>query len=87
MNSKAHVEQGFRACLGVMRLSKSYPAERMENAAQRALSCRAVSYKSFKSILEKGLDRAALPEASSDVIIRHENIRGGAYYRQGGDLN
>jgi transposase len=87
MNSKAHVEQGYRASLGVMRLSKSYPAERMEAAAKRALSYRAVSYKSFKSILEKGLDRAVLPDRSSDVIIRHENIRGGAYYRQGGDLN
>jgi len=43
MNSKTHVEQGYRACLGVMRLAKSYPAERMENAARRALSCNAVS--------------------------------------------
>lgn len=87
MNSKAHVEQGYRACLGVMRLSKSYPAERMEAAAKRALSYKAVSYKSFKSILEKGLDQAEFPAPSPEVIIRHENIRGSAYYQQGGDLN
>jgi transposase len=87
MDSKAHVEQGYRACLGVMRLAKSYPAERMEAAARRALGCKAVSYKSFKSILEKGLDQAELPAPAPEVIIRHGNIRGGAYYHQGGDLN
>jgi transposase len=87
MNSKAHVEQGYRACLGVMRLAKSYPAERMEAAAKRALSYKAVSYKSFKSILDKGLDQAELPAPSPEVIIQHENIRGSAYYQQGGDLN
>jgi len=87
MNSKAHVEQGYRACLGVMRLAKSYPAERMETAAKRALDYRAVSYKSFKSILERGLDQAELPAPAPEVIIQHENIRGSAYYQQGGDLN
>jgi transposase len=87
MNSKAHVEQGYRACLGVMRLAKSYPKERMESAAKRALSYKAVSYKSFKSILERGLDQAGLPAPSPEVIIHHENIRGSAYYQQGGDLN
>jgi hypothetical protein len=87
MYSKAHVVQGYRACLGVMRLAKSYPAERMEAAARRALDCRAISYKSFKSILEKGLDQAGLPAPSPEVIIKHENIRGSAYYQQGGDLH
>jgi transposase len=85
LNRKAHVEQGYRACLGVMRLSKSYPAERMEAAARRALACKAISYKSFKSILEKGLDQVALPTPPCGVIIQHENIRGAAYYQQGGD--
>jgi transposase len=87
MNSKAHVEQGYRACLGVIRLTKSYPAERMEAAAKRALSYKAVSYKSFKSILEKGLDHTEPFAPSPEVIIHHENIRGSAYYQQGGDLN
>ena len=87
MSSKAHVEQGYRACLGVMRLAKSYPVERMEAAAKRALACRAISYKSFKSILEKGLDQTKLPAPAPGVIIKHENIRGSAYYQQRGDLH
>src|SRR5271169_5714497 len=41
--AKRHPEQGYRSCLGIVRLAKIYPAERMEAAAQRALRARAYS--------------------------------------------
>src|SRR5258708_34823981 len=41
--AKRHPEQGYRACLGILRLGKTYPAERMEAAAQRASKARAYS--------------------------------------------
>ena len=34
---KTHPEQGFRACVGILRLAKSYGAERLEAACARAL--------------------------------------------------
>ena len=39
--AKRHPEQGYRSCLGILRLAKTYPAERMEAAARRASAGRA----------------------------------------------
>ena len=33
--AKRHPEMGYRSCLGILRLAKTYPAERMEAAARR----------------------------------------------------
>src|SRR5439155_8664916 len=38
--AKRHPEQGYRSCLGILRLAKTYPAERMEAAARRCLRAR-----------------------------------------------
>lgn len=82
MQSKAHPQQGFRACLGVMRLAKKYP-ERMEAASRRALVHGAFRYQSLKSILEKGLDRVPADGADGQrPVIDHENVRGPAYYAE-----
>lgn len=86
MATRAHPEQGFRACLGILRLANKYGAERLEAACHRAAAGRAFAYKSVHSILEKGLDQQALPAASSTPSrppVHHENIRGAAYYQQG----
>src|SRR5690606_10602727 len=78
---QAHPEQGYRACLGIMRLAQHYERERMENAAQRALAWRALSYTRLKSILEKGLDRRPLEEVQeTSLVATHENLRGPHYY-------
>lgn len=78
--SKAHPEQGYRACLGIIRLSKHYGPDRMEAACRRALDCGATSFQSVKSILERGLDKFPTEEAVQ-ISIEHENIRGSSYYR------
>jgi transposase len=80
--SRPHPQQGFRSCLGIMRLGKSYGDERLEAACQRALTLGACSYKSLESILKNGLDRRPLPpppEATAGPA--HENIRGPHYYQ------
>jgi len=82
LKSKPHPEQGFRSCLGIMRLGKQYGDDRLEAACRRALSARAFSYRSVESILKTGLDRQPLPEQPR---VRphpmHENVRGPNYYR------
>lgn len=80
LNSKAHVEQGYRSCLGIIRLSGRYGGERVEAASKRALSLGAISYRSVKSILERGLDSVANEEEAA-CAIEHTNIRGSRYYQ------
>jgi len=80
MQSRAHAEQGYRACLGVMRLSKVYGNDRLERACERALSVGAVSYKSVESILKRGLDHKPLADSVEPKPVEHDNVRGPGYY-------
>src|SRR5438093_1511007 len=69
------------SCLGILRLARAYPAERMEAAAQRALRARAYNFKSMDSILKNQLDRLPLPSPPpSSPAVEHGNIRGADYY-------
>ncbi len=80
MVDRPHPEQGFRTCLGVLSLAKSYDATRLDAACQRGLSIRARSVASIKSILQSGLDRTFLEEAAEELPLQHANIRGQGYY-------
>lgn len=81
MDLKPHPEQGYRSCLGIMRLTKHYPAERIEAAARRAVAFGTISYKSVKAILEKGLDGLqGAPVPVQAPMTKHANLRGPAYY-------
>jgi transposase len=82
MASRRHPEQGFRSCLGIMRLGRRYGDERLEAAAARALAIRGHSYRSVESILKAGLDGLPLPGAEpvTTTIGDHANVRGAGYY-------
>ena len=83
LESKPHPEQGYRSCLGLMRLGRVYGPERLERACQRALRLEACSYRSIKSMLQTGLDRQPVPgPVPPPVVITHPNVRGAAYYQQ-----
>jgi transposase len=83
MESKRHPEQGFRGCLGIIRLSKEYTPERVEKACKRALAVEACNYGSVKSILKTGLDKVAYLEEHKKIKpIEHPNIRGREYYSE-----
>jgi transposase len=81
MAARRHPEEGFRACMGVMRLGEEHGAERLEAAATRALKFNACSFTSIKKILAAKLDRV-IDEADSEQpgLPWHENVRGGEYY-------
>ena len=80
MASREHPEQGYRSCLGILRLGKLYGKDRLESACRRALAIGAFRYKSIRSILENGLDREALPDRRTAPAIVHTNIRGAGYF-------
>jgi transposase len=81
LESRPHPEMGYRACLGILRLGKTYSNERLEAASQRALQLGAGSYQSLKSILKRSLDRQpGLEPETLKPGPRHENLRGPHYY-------
>ena len=81
LNSRAHPQLGFRSCLGILRLAKSYGNDRLEAACRRAVDIGGTSYRSVQSILKHNLDQKPLSDQSSkSPPIEHINIRGARYY-------
>jgi transposase len=83
LRRRPHPEQGYRACLGIMRLGRRYGAERLEAASRRAEHLRSYSYRTLKNILSSAQDR--LPFDGQDARSTpptpvHANIRGADYY-------
>ena len=81
LEHRPHPEQGFRACLGILRLVRSFGAVRLEAAATRSIEIGALGYRSVRSILDNNLDRHAAQQRPADgAPILHANIRGPRYY-------
>jgi transposase len=81
LESKPHPEIGYRACLGILSLAKTYSPARLEAASQRAVQLQACSYTSLKSILKRCLDRQSTLALEPDRAgPEHENVRGAHYY-------
>jgi len=80
LRERTHPEQGFRACVGILRLAKTYGRERLEAACARALEIGARSYSSVNSILKNDLDRRRPATPADGPAIAHDNIRGPTYF-------
>ena len=92
MRERKHPEQGYRTCLGVLRLAKNFGNDRLEAACERAIEINARSYTSLHSILKNGLDRQPRTRATMShcapfvreqwrmPTITHPNIRGADYF-------
>jgi transposase len=82
LEKKAHPEQGYRACLGMLNLVRQYGEMRLETACQRAIYYQTLSRRSVFIILKNGLDKHPLPidESEQSVTPYHENIRGPNYF-------
>ncbi len=79
MARRPHPEQGFRTCLGILRLFRGLDAARVEAASARAIEIGALSYGSVASILKHRLDRTSPPTAPAEgAPLLHDNIRGSA---------
>ena len=65
LKKRPHPQQGFRACLGIIHLGKTYGKVRLEGACRRALALQTTSYKSIQSILKHKLDRQPLPSSET----------------------
>jgi len=82
LERRPHPEQGFRSCIGILRLARPFGVARLEAAAARAIEIGALTYGSVRSIIDHKLDRhAAYQHAADGVPILHSNIRGSRYYQ------
>ena len=81
LDSKDHPEQAYRLCLGLLNLSRIYPASRLNAACKIANREKLNRLKQIKSILKSNRDQ--LPE-QLDLTVElpqdHENIRGPQYF-------
>lgn len=78
-------QQGYKSCMGLLKLSDKYIPERLENACKRALEYTPrPSLKNIQAILASGQDKA-VPE--QDVVNRSSSqygfTRGADYYGRG----
>ena len=78
LKQKQHEEQAYRVCLGLLNLSRSYPAERINNACAVANQHQLYRLKQVKGILLSNQDKllANRTEPLSVLPQSHENIRG-----------
>jgi transposase len=77
---RPHPEQGFRTCLGVLRLLRDLEPSRAEAVSARALQIGALTYKSIASILANRLAAEPAREPEPTAILEHANLRGPGYF-------
>jgi transposase len=82
MASKPHPEQGFRAALGILRLSKGYGPERLEKALGFAKAHGIRRVGAIQEILRNRLDQHRPPEEDLGCVVNAANVRGPDYYAQ-----
>jgi hypothetical protein len=78
LQRKAHPEQAYRVCLGLLSLNRSYSAERLNRACAIANKESLFKLKNVKAILQSNLDKLpdSVPIQASLLPQNHENIRG-----------
>ncbi|MBK5653844.1 MAG: IS21 family transposase, partial [Rhizobium sp.] len=84
LDSREYPVQTYRACMGIMRFSSSYPAETVEAASKEAIDKKTCNYKYFSIILKQMLLKES--SAESEKIVSNRNLRGAKTYA-GGRIN
>jgi transposase len=81
LQSKAHPEQGYKSCIGILSYGKKAGNDRLNAACTRAAYFNSYNYMTIKNILDKGLDKIALEKVEPNKVPTHDNIRGSQYYK------
>jgi transposase len=82
LERRPHPEQGYRACLGLMRLGRTHGADRLDAACARAERLRSYRLRTVEHILQSQQDRLPLDEPPARPPLTHENVRGATYYEE-----
>ena len=78
-------QQGYRACMALLKLADRYSLSRLEAACSKALSYTPnPSYKNIATILKSGFDRVVAEEPATEPnhqnVADHGFVRGADYY-------
>jgi hypothetical protein len=78
LKQQQHQEQAYRVCLGLLNLSRTYPAERLNNACAMANQNGLYRLKNIKAILQSNQDQIMPEQKEPQPLLpqAHENIRG-----------
>jgi len=80
---KAHPEQAYRLCLGLLSLTREYPSERVNKSCRLANAEGLTPLKQIKSILKNNRDLVPADgdlHPSQELPQEHENIRGPRHF-------
>ena len=80
LRAREHPEQGVRSCLGVLRQAKTYGAERLELACERALAAGVLSSRYVEQLLRADQRQPFLDRPADEGLGHHALIRGAKYY-------
>ncbi len=80
LNARRFTEQNYNACLGILRLAKSYSPVRVEAACKRALTGTTYSYTTINNILINNLDTLEAEQPTLFDMPEHNNLRGPEAY-------
>jgi len=78
LHQKQHEQQAYRVCLGLLNLSRQYPATRLNQACAIANQNHLYRLKQIKSILQSNQDQLVNESKEQLTLLpqSHENIRG-----------
>ncbi|WP_198947748.1 IS21 family transposase [Haematobacter missouriensis] len=76
--SRPHPEQGFRTCLGVLRLYRDLERDHAEAVSARAVEISGFNCKSISALIAN--HKTARPAAGAGAITDHANLRGPGYF-------
>lgn len=75
-------QQGYKSCMGILKLADKYSAERLENACKKALTFTPrPSLKNIQAILSSGQDMPVVEEPPKSASSQYGFTRGDEYYR------
>jgi transposase len=78
--SRRHPEQGFRTCLGILKLFRGVDPMRAEAVSARALEIGAFDYKSIATLLARKPGASSAKDSPTTTLFDHANLRGPGYY-------
>jgi hypothetical protein len=73
--TKQTPEQGYRACLGVLRLGKIHGEQKLEQVCQAAIRNQSFTYRAIQALMHNSL------KSDQKEPPTHHNIRGASYYQ------
>ena len=79
LERKAHPEQGYTSCMGILSLSKKYEQQDFVKACQKALNLNCLSYRFIANTLKNRTFTLSAEEVLSEIPV-HNNIRGKEFY-------